>query len=885
LIFRSFFAFIRNPLRTSRGEETSAAFGVASALIRLLRERKPDYLAFVLDTGKPTFRHEMFEAYKANRPEIPEGLREQYPRVLETVDALAVPRIEMEGFEADDLIGTLARKGASTGMEVEIYSGDKDFLQLVGDRIRVVVPTKEGDQVLADEEAVQERAGVAPERIIDLMALTGDSTDNIPGVPGVGPKTAVKLLGEHATLDALYEKAGEIGGKLGEKLRAHKKDALLSRELVTIRTDVPIDLPWKELAARKADLPKVTALFQELEFHRLLEEVAGGGEEAPEKKEYLLVSTQKELAGLAQILRGEKRFSVDTETTSTDPMRAELVGISFSTEPGRAWYVTVGHRGDRNIPREEVARTLGPLLKDEKIAKVAQNAKYDTIVLERAGLPVEGLRFDPMIASYLLDPGQRVHGLNHLALVHLNHKMIPIEKVLGSGRTQKTMDQIPPEEASEYACEDADYTLRLADRLEPALAESKLDELYRDVEIPLVGVLHRMEMAGVSVDTGFLEAMSRELTSEIEKKEKQIHETAGETFNVKSPKQLQEILFSRIGLKPVKKTKTGLSTDNDVLQELSRLHPLPALILEYRQLEKLRGTYVDALPKLIHPETGRIHTSFNQTVAATGRLSSSDPNLQNIPIRTEPGRKIRRAFVAAEGWFLLSLDYSQVELRLLAHLSGDERLIQDFRDGKDIHRRTAATLFGVEEEEVSGELRGRAKAVNFGIVYGMGAFGLASRLDIPRTEAQEFIDNYFTAYPGVKEFLEETVEEGRERGYVETMLHRRRYLPELNSKNGRLRSFAERTAVNTPIQGSAADLIKLAMIDIDRALLRRKLKARMILQVHDELVFEAPEEELRDVEKLARERMEGQMDLAVPLVVDAGRGKNWLDAHSPGDAT
>ncbi|MFH1681136.1 MAG: DNA polymerase I [Candidatus Eisenbacteria bacterium] len=885
LIFRSHFAFIRAPLRTSKGEETSAVFGVASTLLRLLDERSPEYAAFVLDTAKPTFRHEMYEKYKANRPEIPPALSEQYPRILEVVDALSLPALSLEGYEADDLIATLAEQATAEGIEVEIYSGDKDFLQLVRPGIRVVIPGKEGkDALAADDAAVVERAGVPPRLVVDLMALAGDSSDNVPGVPGVGPKTAVRLITEHGSLDALYDRVASVPGKLGENLKAHRDDAYLSRDLVTIRRDVPLPVRIEELRRRPVATEKAAPLFRELELYSLLKLIGGKEERVDEVvKTYRLAASEKDLRALAEEVRRAGRFAFDTETTSIDPVRADLVGISVATAPGSAWYVPLRHAGAGNLPLERVKSALGPLFEDAALPKAAQNAKYDILVLRRAGFTVRGLSFDPMVASYLLNPEQRQHGLDHLALVHLNHKMIPIERVIGAGKTEKTMDRVRAEEAREYACEDADWTLRLADSLAPRLREAALEKLFREVEIPLVGVLARMEERGVAIDVPFLERMSADLAGEIGGMVEEIHEAAGGAFNVNSPKQLAEVLFKRLGLKPLRKTKTGFSTDIAVLQELAARHRLPALILDYRLLEKLRSTYVDALPKLVNPETGRIHTSFNQTVTATGRLSSSDPNLQNIPIRTEIGRKIRKAFVAGgEDRRILSVDYSQIELRLLAHLSGDERLIADFRAGKDIHRRTAATLFGVKEEEVTGEMRSRAKAVNFGIIYGMGAYGLAGRLGIPQGEAQDFIDGYFSAYPKVKEYLEETVARGRERGYVDTMLGRRRYLPELSSGNARIRATAERTAVNTPIQGSAADLIKLAMIAVDGELPRAGEGAYMILQVHDELVFETPESLAEKVGALAKRVMESRMELRVPLVADAGWGRNWLEAHGPG---
>ncbi len=879
LIFRSYFAFIRNPLVNSKGEETSAVFGTVSALIRLLRDKKPDHVVFVLDTGKPTFRHEMYEPYKANRPEIPDSLKAQFPLVKEAVAAMSIPILLRDGFEADDVIGALAARAAGEGIDTTIYSGDKDFLQLVRPGVSVLAPTRDGEQLCAADTDVEERIGVPPGRVVDLLALMGDASDNVPGVPGVGPKTAVKLLGRYGSLDGIYENAGAIPGKLGEKIRSNRKSAYLSKDLVTIRTDVPLDVGFDDLRRREIDREKAADIFQRLEFHRLLEEIGGTAAEE-EEREYALVRTTEELSDVAAMLEESGRFAFDTETTSIDAMRAELTGISVADRPGRAWYIPVKHAGDPNLPLERVREILAPLFRDERISRIAQNAKYDLLVLERAGFDMKDVSSDPMIASYLLDPGRRSHGLDHLALVHLNHKMIPITDLIGKGRNQKTMDELTAEEVSGYACEDADFTFRLAAILEEQLEPAKLDSLYRDVEIPLLHVLKRMERTGVSLDVPFLEKMSNKLAGKIAGLEKKIHAEARGTFNVNSPLQLQKVLFTDLGLKPVKKTKTGFSTDNDVLHALSAIHPLPAMILEYRQLMKLKGTYVDALPKLIHPDTGKIHTSFNQTVAATGRLSSSDPGLQNIPIRTDIGREIRKAFLpGGDDRVILSLDYSQIELRLLAHLSGDRRMIDDFLSGADIHRRTAATLFGVDEADVTGEMRSRAKAVNFGILYGMGAFGLSSRLGIPRGDAARFIEEYFAAYPGVKKYLEKTVEDGREKGYVETMLHRRRFLPDLSSSNGRLRSFAERTAVNTPIQGSAADLIKLAMIAVDRALADGGYGTKMILQVHDELVFDVPQKELDEVRSLAAGLMENRMDLDVPLIVDAGHGRNWLEAH------
>ncbi len=880
LIYRSYFAFIRNPLTNSKGEETSAAYGTVNAILRLLREQKPTHIALMLDSRKPTFRHERYEDYKAHRPKMPDSLREQTGRVYEVLEALHIPMLQREGYEADDLIGTLAVRAAAEGMESIIYSGDKDFLQLVKPGIWTLAPGRNGEVASRTEQDVIDRIGVPPSQVIDLLALMGDSVDNVPGIPGVGPKTAINMLKAHTSVEGIYEHLDSFKGKAKERLEQNRKEAFLSKELVVIDTDVPIECSWDDLIVKSPDAEKAQALFRELEFTRLIDELDAPAPEAKVETNYRLIDSLQDLKKCAAAWKKSGRIALFVIPDSANRIRTGVRGMAIAAAPGVAEYVPFSQGGGESLFPEEILSVIAPVLADRRIRIVIPGAKEAMFALQNAGIPIEGPLSDPAIASYVLDPGQRTHAIEHLSQVHLNRRLKPPEEILGTGRNKKTIQELWPDEVYAFACERADCALQLGGILSDEMEAVEGEDLYENIEIPLLKVLQKMEGAGVRLDLEFLAAMSKELHAEIDSIEQKIYELGGGEFNVNSPLQLQKILFEDLGLKPTKKTKTGYSTDNDVLQELAKVHPLPALILENRQLVKLCGTYIDALPKLVDEETNHIHTSFNQTVAATGRLSSSDPNLQNIPIRTDVGRRIRKAFLPrSDGHRLISLDYSQVELRLLAHLSEDDHLIEDFRTGTDIHRRTAATLFGMEESEVSGEMRSRAKAVNFGIVYGMGAFGLATRLDIGRKEAEEFIRNYFEAYPGVQGFLDRTIEEGRENGYVETMLHRRRYLPDLNSKNGRIRAFAERTAVNTPIQGSAADLIKLAMIAIDDELEKKGLETKMILQVHDELVFDAPVAEVEEVTALAKKRMEGQMELRVPILVDSGSGSNWLEAH------
>jgi DNA polymerase-1 len=921
LAFRSYYAFIRQPLVNSKGVETSAVFGFLNTMLNLISGKDPEYVAVVFDTPAPTFRHEKFAEYKANRTEMPESLAEQLPVIYDVLRTMNITQYSLEGFEADDLIATIARK-LEAEVDVKVVSGDKDLLQLVSERVHVIRPGKAN--VLENEidaGGMVESLGLTASQIIDYLALVGDTSDNVPGVRGVGQKTARKLLDDYGSLDGVYKNLDGIKSEsLRRKLEEGRENALLSRELIILDDNVPFEFSLTEMKRGEIRNDEFRALLDDLEFDRLKRNVFGtdntprapdpvpppgesdrppvapepeeGAESNPGRVEYGLVDTGEGLKALARRLEGTRYFAVDVETSDIDPMRAELAGVSVAVCPGEAYYVPVrsrlGESGLGLVPageapglaRDLVRDILGPVLRREQPGKVGQNIKYDAIVLERAGLPLGGIIFDTMIASYCLDPARRSHSLDALAAEFCGHNMIPFKSLFETRSAIRDIRTVPLDRVVDYACEDSDYTLRLHEIFGPMLEASQVRSLFQDVEMPLQEVLRGMETTGVKIDTEFLGALSRRYEDEIGAIAEKIYASVGEPFNINSTQQLREILFSRLGLKPSRKTKTGYSTDVDVLKGLADQHEVPRLLLEYRQLVKLKSTYVDALPRLVNPDTGRVHTSYNQAVASTGRLSSSDPNLQNIPIRTAEGREIRRAFVATDpDWVLLDADYSQIELRILAHLSGDEELITSFRDNADVHRRTAAKILGISEDGVSDETRNRAKAVNFGIVYGMGARGLAQSLGIPVPEAKKFIDDYFVSYPGVKRFIDDTVENARRDRHVETMLGRIRQLPDIGSSNGRLRSFSERIAVNTPVQGTAADIIKLAMLDIDRAISERGLRARMILQVHDELLFDLPAEELDEMKHVVRTCMENAMPLDVPLKVDMGTGATWLEAH------
>ncbi len=880
LAYRSYFAFVRNPLINSKGENTSAPFAFTNTLLEILREERPEYIVVAFDTGKPTFRHAKFPAYKATRQKMPSDMKEQLPRIYQIIEAMRLPVIEREGVEADDVIGTLACKAAQEGIEAILVTGDKDFTQLVSPLIKMLNPKRRGDEFeLIDQEAVRAKFGVGPEEMVDFLALMGDSSDNIPGVPKVGQKTAAAMIRQFGSLEAVLENADKVTKPaLKRNLIDFAQQARLSKELVIIDTGVPVDLDLERFKFRGFDNEKLIEIFKELEFDRLSKELSPVS--AREEVSYSTTNTMERLERLIEGIKSEGKFVINLETTGPNPMQASVVGISLAFIPQQAFYIPVAHTSKENLPLELAFSRLRPLLEDEKIEKYGQDIKYNTAVLIRHGITPRGFVFDTMVAAYLLDPSAHQNSLDHLSLKYLDHKIDSLTDLIGKGQKQKSFAELPLEKATQYCCEHADVTLRLKEIFEPKLVQLGLMELFQQVEVPLMEVLRQMELNGVSVDIAFLNRMSQELQARLNGLTAEIYQEAGEEFNINSPRQLGHILFDKLSLPSRKRTKTGYSTDMGVLEELAHKYELPQKLLEYRQLAKLKSTYVDALPKLINPETGRIHTSFNQTVTATGRLSSSDPNLQNIPIRTEIGRDIRRAFVTAGSQYLfLDADYSQIELRIMAHLSGDRNLIEAFQNDEDIHLRTAALSFGLTPEYVTPDLRRQAKVINFGIMYGMSPYGLSEALDISVQEAKEFIENYFHVYPGVKQYIEQTIREAKEKGYVTTLLGRRRYLPDINSSNNRVREFAERTAVNTPIQGSAADLIKIAMINIHRRLKQAGMQTKMILQVHDELAFEVPKAELQQAEELITREMERALKLSVPIKVEVGVGPNWLEAH------
>jgi len=877
-IYRAFYAIAH--LSNSKGMPTQAIYGFVQMVNKVLEEQEPQYLALVFDAKGPTFRHEIFSEYKANRPPMPEALQVQIPYIKEVSQAYGFPILEKEGLEADDLIGTLALEAERKGFEVVIVSGDKDLMQLISKKVWMWDTLK--DQVF-DLRAVKERFGTTPDHIPDVLGLAGDSSDNIPGVPGIGEKTAVKLIQAHGSLDNLLENLPDVAPpKIREKITAFQEQARLSRQLATIDTGVSLDLSVEELKPGAADLEKLKALFTELEFKKFLDGLGGVAEVRDHPRDYRGVFDRKDLERIIQEIKKAGRVSLDLETTSPDPIRAEIVGIALSWKEGEGFYVPVGHTylgAPDQLPRDQVLLDLADLIQDSRIEKIGQNIKYEWLVLRRYGLDYRGIAFDTMLASYLLNPGRRAHNLNQIAWEHLNQKLITYKEVVGTGSKALNFSAVPVARAVEYAAEDAEVTLTLADLLGPLLIKEGLNDLFQAMEMPLITVLAEMEWHGIRIDTQALSDLSQELEGKLNQIEDQVYILAGERFNLNSPQQMSRILFEKLQLPAAKKTKgkSHSSTDAEVLRDLAVHYPIAAEIWNYRTLSKLQSTYVDALPKLINPETGRLHTSFNQTVTATGRLSSSEPNLQNIPVRTEEGRRIRQAFIADPGWVLLSADYSQIELRIMAHYSQDPNLTAAFQAGEDVHARTAAELFNVTPDGVTADMRRQAKVINFGIIYGMSAFGLSKELGIGAREAQEMIDQYFLKYEGVKRFLDQTIAEARETKMVTTLFNRRRIIEEINSSNRVARQFAERTAINTPIQGSAADLIKKAMIVIDQEMKNKGLKARMILQVHDELVFETPEEEVDPLKKMVKHCMEAAVELRVPLIVQLFTGRNWAE--------
>jgi DNA polymerase-1 len=880
-IHRAFHA-VRN-LSTSGGFPTNAVFGFLGMLRRVLREKNPSYMAVALDSGGPTFRHRLSPAYKANRARTPEALSVQIPYIKRLIAAYRIPWLEVPDYEADDLIGTLTTWAAGEGAEVIIVSGDKDLLQLVGPGVRLWDTMK--DVVMGPEE-VQGRYGVPPGQLVEVMGLAGDSSDNIPGVPGIGLKTAQRLISGFGTIDSLLSGLDKVSSeKERARLETYGDQAILSRRLARIDCDVPMDIDWHGLEVGEQDPERLAPLFRELEFKKFLHELQPGAEGMPpvaEERRYELVCTVEELEEVVAGVRGARSLTLAVEASGGGPLRADMVGLSLAWGPEKACYIPLRHTyqgAPEQLQQDTVLLRLRPLLGDRNLAKAGHNIKFCWNLFRKQGLELGGVRHDTMVAAYVLDPGKGGQKLGDLAREYLDEPLFSYRERLLAENKECTFADLPVEHAGECAAGEAAACLRLVGVLENRLDDAGQASLFHEIEMPLIPVLGRMETTGVKVDVARLERLGEEFTERLHGSADRIYTLAGERFNINSPRQLGEILFEKLGLPLGKKTKTGYSTAVDVLSGLAAYHPLPAEVLNYRSLMKLKTGYVDSLPRMVHPETGRIHTSYNQTVTATGRLSSSEPNLQNIPVRTEEGRQIRRTFAAESGCKILSADYSQIELRILAHYSRDERLRQAFTDGEDIHRGTAADIFQVDGSRVTAEMRRQAKTINFGIIYGISAFGLSRELGIPQGSARDMIKRYFDRYEGVLRYVEEMPEVARKQGFVSTLFNRRRFLPDLHSRNSATRKFAERTAINTPIQGSAADIIKMSMIRIDTLLERRRLPARMIMQVHDELVFEVEAGAVKEVAAMVQHEMESVARLDVPLVVDMGVGDNWGEAH------
>ena len=910
LIYRAYYAFIKNPRINSKGQNTSAVLGFCNTLHEVMAKERPTHLGVAFDPHGPTFRSEAFPEYKAQRDATPEDIHASVPIIKDILAAMNIPILEAAGFEADDVIGTLAQKSGKTGIKTYMLTPDKDYGQLVGDNVFIYRPRHGGGYEVMDADAVCRKYDIAsPPQVVDLLALMGDSADNFPGCPGVGEKTAAKLIKQFGSVEQLLSRTGELKGAVKKNVEAAVEDIRMSKFLATIRTDVPIELDMEKLKVTTPDETGLRKIFSELEFRTLsdkfLNKQAKQEKNASQqqdlfgfstdentneekkssksqlnsvKHEYQLIEDEGKAREICDFLLTHKILSLDTETTSTNAIEAELVGMSFAVEPHKAFYVAIP------ADREKAQRLVDifkPLYESPGILKVGQNIKYDLEVLANYGITLAGDMWDTMIAHYLIQPELR-HNMDYMAEVYLNYKTVHIEELIGpKGKNQRSMRSLPPAEVYEYACEDADITLQLKNALEPRLKEAGVEKLFHEIEMPLVRVLAAMEMNGVRIDTGSLAETSQELTRRMQELEKEIHALAGEEFNIASPKQVGDILFGKMQIteKP-KKTKTGqYVTSEEVLQSLRQKSPIVDKILQHRGLKKLLGTYVDALPKLINRKTGHIHTSFNQTITSTGRLSSSDPNLQNIPVRGEDGKEIRKAFIPDDGCLFFSADYSQIELRVMAHLSGDENMARVFREGHDLHAAPAATIYRKDIRDVTRDERTKSKRANFGIIYGITVFGLAERLDIERSEAKQLIDGFFETFPKVHDYMEHSKQVARAHGYAETVFHRRRYLPDINSRNAVVRNYAERNAINAPIQGSAADIIKVAMIRIHRRFEELGLKSKMILQVHDELNFSVFPEEKDTVEKIVIGEMQNAYQLSVPLIADCGWGANWLEAH------
>ena len=909
LIYRSYYAFIKSPRINSKGLNTSAVMGFCNTLNEVLTKEKPTHIGVAFDHGK-TFRHDAFPEYKAQREETPEDIKLSVPLIKQVLEAMRIPILQVDGFEADDIIGTVATRFGADGIDTFMLTPDKDYGQLIGPNVFMYRPRHGGGYEILGEKEVGEKYGIpTPAQVIDLLALMGDSADNFPGCPGVGEKTAAKLINQFGSIDNMLQHTDEIKGKLREKVENAVEDIKMSKFLATIRTDVPMQLDLDELKVEQPDEIKLRAIFEELEFKTLINKFLNKGESKPKtdnnqldlfaenttnesdepknakfesikttQYEYKLVENEEELRQLCDFFITKESVSIDTETTSTDAISAELVGLSFSVEEKKAFYVAVPANYEEAL---KIVQIFKPLYESDKIMKIGQNIKYDYEVLTRYGVTLQGKMFDTMIAHYLIQP-ELHHNMDYMAETLLGYQTIHIEELLGpKGKKQKNMRDLSPTDIYEYAAEDADITLRLKNVLEPRLKELGVEELFWNIEMPLVRVLADMELNGVCLDTEALQDTSKIFTERMKQYEQDIYKEAGEEFNISSPKQVGDILFGKLQImdKP-KKTKTGqYVTSEEVLQSLESKSPIVRNILNYRGMKKLLSTYIDALPKLINPRTGHIHTSFNQALTATGRLSSSDPNLQNIPVRTDDGKEIRKCFIPEEGCLFFSADYSQIELRIMAHLSEDENMMEAFREGHDIHRATAAKIWHVDIDKVTDAQRKKAKQANFGIIYGITTYGLAQRMDIPNGEAKELIEGYFRTFPKVQAYMEHAKEVARAKGYAETLFHRRRYLADINSRNATVRGFAERNAINAPIQGTEADIIKVAMVRIWERFKKEGIRSKMILQVHDELNFSVFPEEREQVERIVIEEMQNAYPLNVPLIADAGWGKNWLEAH------
>ncbi len=904
LAYKAYFAYINRPLSNSKGEPTSAVYGFLSQIFKILNDTKPDYFVIAFDSKEKTFRHDRYENYKSSREEMPEELIPQIARIKEIVEAFNFPLLIQPGFEADDLIGTAVRLAEKEGLESYAVTPDKDYIQLITDFVKILRPGKSGDKwELIDKEAAIKKYGFEPIYMIDYLALVGDASDDIPGVAGIGPKTATPLIRQFGTVEQIYENIDKIE-KAGvkKKLLENKENAFLSKELATIKTDVPMNLDFEHAKFGKPDFEKLLEIFAELEFksfgNRLFsiyeKETPREADEKEEakveiEKEYHLVNNINSAKELAEKLSREKLFVFDTETNGLNTLTADLAGASFAVKEGEAYFVPVNPFPDKEdlfssdltdrLTLLEFREIFAPVFENDGIKKVCQNGKFDISILRSHGIRVKNFYFDTMLASYVIDPDQK-HNMDNLAKVYLGYETIPLSDLIGNKKNAGKIFDVELEKLSEYAAEDADITFRLFAKLKEIIDKEKLQKIAYDIEFPLVEVLEQMERNGVKIDIESLRKFSKELEIKLDELTKQIYSISGATFNINSTKQLQEVLFEKLKLPLSKKTKTGYSTDAKSLEKLRGKHEVIDLLLEYRQISKLKSTYADALPKLINPNTKRIHTTYNQTVASTGRLSSNDPNLQNIPIRSELGKEIRKAFVPTDkNHVILSADYSQIELRIMAAISKDPALTEAFRQGEDIHRRTAALVFQVHPDEVTPDMRRKAKEVNFGILYGIGVFGLSSRLGIPRAHAKEIIDTYFETFKNVRQFMNDSINFAKEHGYAKTLLGRRRFLRNINSGNNVVRQFEERVAINMPIQGTAADLIKIAMINIHKKMIASNLVSKMALQVHDELVFDVHTDELEKIKTLVKSEMENAMQLEVPLIVDIGIGSNWLEAH------